>query len=91
MPLIWTDVTSYRQGQTDRTPTAWAIKIGGIRVAITSGHINNPDQWSVHCAPWFDTKDLDLPAQVPAEEAQAEALRLVRHKLTKSLEILNGE
>lgn len=85
--IEWTDVSSYSRGERgEKEPSAWACKVGGLKIVIVKKHIYNPDRWSLTCGPWFDVKDLDLPSEVKAEEAQKEALRWVRTKLQKSLE-----
>ncbi|UWQ29927.1 hypothetical protein [Leisingera sp. M523] len=89
--MKWTNVTSYRQGQTDRTPTAWACKVKGMKIAVTCSHVENPGRWSLKCAPWFDVHDLDLPSSVPAEDAQREAIRVVKMKLSACIEQLEDQ
>ncbi|MEM7069835.1 MAG: hypothetical protein AAF478_13235 [Pseudomonadota bacterium] len=79
--ISWQDVTSRRQGEKDRTPRAWATKIGGLKVVITKNHIYNPGYWSLNCEPWFDAKNLDLPEWVEHEDAQREALMCVKSKI----------
>jgi hypothetical protein len=88
--IEWKDVSSYSRGESGKKePNAWACMVGGLKIVVVSAHIYNPDRWSLKCNPWFDLKDLDLPSFVKAEEAQKEALRLVRTKLQKSLDHIN--
>lgn len=88
MSIKWKDVTSYQQGQTDRTPRAWRYDISGISIVVVSRHIANKGRWSLRCAPWFDVFDLGMDETVPAELAQQKALSLVRKKLKSIIDQL---
>lgn len=81
---VWKDATSYsRDG--DKTPRSWSLRISSdVAITVVSRHIYYPDQWVMHCRPWFDTFSLDLAGSPEnAEEAQARAVALVREKITE--------
>lgn len=73
---------------TDRTPRTWKFRSPELTLVVTR-HIYYPaDAWVLRCEPWF--------SQVPLrakdiEDAQKEALSLVRTYLRKSLVQLENE
>ena len=58
----WRDCTSYRQGErlAGAEPRAWTASLGRTRMTVVKNHIYNPDRWTLHCAPWFDTHDMGI-------------------------------
>ena len=81
----WKDISSYGQGDRERIPTCWELKLSrDVRIAITRGHIYDRENWVMHCSPWFDTHSLQLPSTVEnLDEAQAKAIALVRDRFTE--------
>lgn len=78
--MKWKDATIYSRGAA-RVPTAWALQpCADLRLVVTCGHVYHPGEWIMHCAPWFNTRPLGSDVK-SAEDAQKEALRLVREKV----------
>jgi hypothetical protein len=75
----WKDTTSYSQGR-DRKPTCWSIDFGGMHLSVLTGHLYNPDNWVVHCEPWFNAKQI-APKSTDTATAQRLAIELVAEKL----------
>lgn len=87
----WRDCTSYRQGErlAGAEPRAWTASLGRTRMTVVKGHLANPDRWTLHCAPWFDTHDMGIPATEPAERAQSLAVKLVGAELGRAMTALD--
>lgn len=65
----------------NNSPVSFELKLGpDLRIVVVRNHIYCPDDWVMHCPPWFDTYPVG-PLTLPAEEAQSQALALVREKL----------
>lgn len=80
--MIWNDTSSFSRSDTDRTPNSWASKAGKIYIKLHR-HIHYPkDTWLLTCDPFFDKKVL---LSKNADEAKAEALRMVRREFVTSL------
>lgn len=79
--MIWTDATSYRQGERGNVPqTAWATEINGVRVWVSCKHLNAPGRWVVTCRP-LGLECFDLgSADMSSEQARDGALRAVWKK-----------
>jgi len=75
----WKDTTSYSQGR-DKKPSCWSIDFGGLHLTVLTGHLYDPDNWVVHCEPWFRTKAI-APKSTDAETAQKLAIELVAKQL----------
>lgn len=70
----WCDITSYSRDR-PRVPTSFVLKIGGLRLSVTSSHIYYPGKWVMHCQPFFDTY---LLAGKTEAEAKCQAFALVQ-------------
>jgi hypothetical protein len=78
---MWRDTTSYSRNQ-ERIPTTWSLDIAGLHITVTKGYRGLEDSWIMHCAPWYDTKEIG-PSSNSVEWAQAFALDLVRMVVAK--------
>ena len=47
--VVFTDSTSYSQGDKNHIPTMFSAKIGNNTITITNGHIYHKGQWLFHC------------------------------------------
>ena len=84
-PSIWKDVTSYKRGDSERNPTSWTASFGAVLITVTSAHIYNRGAWTMHARPWFDTHDMEMPAdEFTAEQAQSAALKKVSAVLDRA-------
>lgn len=73
--MEWKDETSYRQGDTDRTPKTWVLGVAGLRIVV-SRHIHfAPDEWVLTCEPWFNKKVISNGTEGEAKEAALSAVR----------------
>ena len=83
----WKDCTSYASGQRGAiAPSTWELAAGMLRIVVVRNHINNPDQWCMHCHMLrMDTVQLNIPSTASAVTAQAAALRLVRERICQLL------
>lgn len=45
----WKDATSYQRGDKERIPTAYELKLTGLRIYITCAHIHHEPDWIMHC------------------------------------------
>lgn len=61
----------------------YAIRFGGLLVTVTDKHIRYSGKWIMDCPPYFHEKVLQVKTK---EQAQAEAVRLVR----KQVEVTMG-
>jgi len=82
----WKDQTSYSRGEKERVPSVWVMQLTReVRISVVRSHIYNPENWVMHCAPWFDTHSLNLPSTVEnRDEAMSRAIALVREKITEA-------
>jgi len=85
--MQWKDITSRRQGETDRTPRTYQSEAGLLRVVVTRHIYHPPDVWVLNASPFFDGKPLNSKG---ADEAKAEALSLVRKTLADALAAIDG-
>ena len=77
MASKWADTTSYSQGDKQRVPTTWSVKLGHYTLTVLCSHIYYPKQWICHFSPFLDTHDLKLKADTPKQnlaEAKRKAL-----------------
>ena len=88
----WKDITSHSQGDKERVPSTWELRLtNDIRIVVLRTHRADPDNWTMHCSPWFDTRNLALPSTVEnRDEAQRRALRLVRAKIWEVYDALSA-
>lgn len=78
--MQWKNITSYSQGQTDRTPTTVEMRPAGYRICVTRMH-GIPGKWFLRC----DAVDgCELKSET-LEEAQTEALGIVKTHLSAVL------
>lgn len=78
----WKDTTSYSQGR-ERKPTCWSIDLGGLHLTVLTGHLYDPDNWVMHCDPWFSTKPI-APKSATKESVQRIAINTVAKKLEEA-------
>lgn len=81
----WKDITSYSQGDRKRVPSTWQLRLtSDTRIVVMRDHRADPDNWTMHCEPWFNTKSLGLPSTIENPgEAQRRALCLVHAKVSE--------
>lgn len=84
------DITSYQRGE-ERIPRWWALELPGLTIKVGTGHRFCPDRWVMHCAPWYDTKDLGIDSTAPAEDAQSVALAMITAKIAAITEALQAK
>ncbi len=82
---LWKDSTSYRQNQTDRTPTSYRLTIDWLTASITCAHIYNPKRWSLSVSGMFEVKDIGIDDTHSAEEAKLIAETMIRDRLQNVL------
>ncbi len=86
----WKDTTGYSRGDTERVPTTWSLDARDIMITVTCGHIYCKGSWVMHCRPWFDTYPLKIADTATAEEAQREALSLVKRRIAALANTINA-
>lgn len=88
----WKDITSYSRGDKDRTPTTWALQLGGgLRITVTKGHIYYQGIWVMHCeAVNIHALELGIADAMPLEQAQQAAIDRVWVRLSTWVEALSG-
>jgi hypothetical protein len=60
----------------------WRLESKTLRISVVRGHINNPDNWTMHCPELrMDTVDIGLPNASKVDLAQVIAVNLVGSKL----------
>jgi hypothetical protein len=90
MVLSWSDSTSYSQGQrTHIEPREWTVTIGGMRLVLHRFHGCDPTIWfgTVYGGPPINRYELK---SVPAKDAQAELVKLVRERLEAMLNAIRS-
>lgn len=92
--MEWKDATSYSKAdrRENAPPRAWRIDLDrDVHIWIGTNNIYHPGQWTMHCSPWFNTKEMGLPPSATVETAQLAALALVYSRienLSRTLESL---
>ena len=85
--MKWEDATSYSRDEpySNRKPRAWRMALTRhFSIWVGHEHIHYRGLWIAHCTPFFESRDLKMPAdQFTAEQAQAKALELVRAEVAK--------
>lgn len=76
----WKDVTTYSRSDKERKPSAWALKIGKLRITVVRNHIYFRGQWVMHCSPFYNTHPLNVETK---EQAQEKAMSLVIDEINK--------
>lgn len=51
--MEWKDISSFSQGQKDRTPTTFEAKFGKLRLVVTRHIHHEPTDWLIRCDPFF--------------------------------------
>lgn len=77
----WKDVTSYSRDDRDRIPTSYAKSIGGLRLTITCGHIDDRGNWRVTCRPFFEKFLNKRVENYTAEQVQEIALKMLSDEI----------
>jgi len=83
--MNWKDTSSFSLGDKVRTPTTFTLIVSGLRVVVTRHIHAEPDEWLLHCEPWFHGV---VVSKGSADEAKAVALEAVRKKLQETLAAL---
>ena len=84
---MWKNISSYSQGEKDRTPTTFEFRAGRLRIVVTR-HIHFPkDVWVASAEPFFKLIELK---NKDSEAARVEALMLLRSHLDESRAALNA-
>ncbi len=78
----WKDISSFRQGEKDRTPTTWELNVASHRLLVHR-HIHQPGKWFLSGQPFFNQFELDSSE---AEAAKVEAINRWRTELAEKLE-----
>lgn len=80
---IWTDETSYAQGEREQhvEPRVWNLKLGHLRVRVHRWHGIN-DAWFLSCDGFCDKRPLKAKT---VQDAQLEAIELLRDWLWVAL------
>lgn len=83
MSAKWKDITTYSRDEKVRAPATWELRLThDIRVVVMRAHRDDPNNWTMHCRPWFDTWPLGLPSSPDwRDEAMSRALTLVHAKV----------
>ncbi|WP_421696878.1 hypothetical protein [Ancylobacter sp.] len=83
MSAKWKDITSYSRDDKERVPSTWELRLTPYtRIFVMRSHRADPDNWTMHCGPWFDTYPLGLPSKMEnRDEAMSRALNLVADKI----------
>jgi len=82
----WRDCTAYRRYDNKREQTCYQIKGKALKIVITNAHINAPDEWVMHCHPWFNTYSLKVKT---VEEAKEKAIKIVEEVACKIMDDLD--
>jgi hypothetical protein len=85
---MWKDVTRHDRYDTNLTPKTWALNLGQLRLSVTTDDSRYPGQWIFNCTPFY--RDFLLADAKNAEDAQTEALALVRAKVDEVVKALNA-
>lgn len=97
MKLNWRDVTSYRQGDTERVPRTWELKLEELKYkVIVTRHRHYENTWLLTFREAnIELRDLETD---DVEEAKNKALEIVENYLNdlieralKQCEIIKGQ
>lgn len=91
-PRGWEDTTSYSRDDKERIPRVWTLRLTrDVRISVIRNHWSKPENWVMHCNPWFDTHSLGLPSTVEnRDEAMSRAVALVREEIDKIATAIRG-
>lgn len=85
MILKWRDITSYSQGDNERIPKTWELRLEELNYrVIVSRHIYYENTWLLTCRN-IDIEHFDLETD-DIDEAKNKALKIVENHLNKLLE-----
>lgn len=88
--VSWIDSTGYSQGQRGKVqPTSFELKLDGLRIFITCGHIYYKGTWIMGCLD-LNMREVECRNCQTATEAAEYAVKIVKHKLSKLQEALNA-
>jgi hypothetical protein len=79
---MWKDTTSYSQGDTNRTPTAFTKTKGRLSVTVTCGYIGIAPEWVMHCY-ILGINIIHMPECKSEEEAKARAIKIMKVKIAE--------
>jgi len=82
----WKDITSFSQGEKDRTPRTWQIQVGRVRVVVTRHIHYSPTAWLLRCEN-FGIEEVLASSDI--EDAKKEALATIRSILSGALAYLD--
>lgn len=87
---MWKDATTrshhYPKGSANNPiqPNAWEARYGAMRIYVTRAYRGMEGEWVMHCDPLnIDTLSLSLPPDATPEQAQRQAVTVVRDRLRK--------
>jgi hypothetical protein len=83
---MWKDITSFSQGAKDLRPRIFEAKIGDLRLVIVWGHIDYPNEWSMHLILLRDNIGLGLKKYEDLEKAKAKAVAFAEKVLKTALD-----
>lgn len=83
--MKWEDVTSYSQGEKDRTPRSFQCQASWLRIKVHR-HMDYPGKWLLSTVP--SLFDSDVLSAADIDVAKSEALERVRVSLQKVLDSL---
>lgn len=79
--MKWEDITTYSQGDAERIPTVWEVRIDRFRIRVHR-HIDYPPNiWLLTCEPFFYRKELP---RKDITRAKTYAIALVMRKLLET-------
>jgi hypothetical protein len=84
--MNWTDITSYSQGDRDRTPRSWEARCGNLRLIVTRHH--GLEGWFTTVNGFYSMASL---GSTEIAEAKAEAIQRLKHELLSSLQALEAQ
>lgn len=83
--MEWQNVTGYSQGDKERKPSAWRIKLGKVSLSVVSGHIYYPGRWIMRFTPFVDMLELNVATET---EAQAKAIKIAKAMLQEAIDAI---
>ena len=87
--MEWKDTTAYYTDDKKRIPTSWRVRVGGeLSIYVSCGHVHYRPGWIMHCSR-VGIDALPLPGAKTKDQAQAEALRIVRERIGYLMKLLN--
>lgn len=84
----WKDTSSHRQGDSERIPNSWELRVGDLRICVHRHFHYEPDQWLLFC-PHLQMADVVLKSK-DTGKAQKEAIQFVKNWLKLQQQFLKG-